>query len=44
VILDAEQAGSRGARRGGPFDGHPSGFDRGQLNPVPALSRVIIGG
>jgi hypothetical protein len=26
-----------------PFDGHPAGFDRGQLNPAPALCRVIIG-
>jgi hypothetical protein len=32
---------AHGAR--GPFDGHPAGFDRGQLNPAPALSRVIIG-
>jgi hypothetical protein len=44
VILDAnkQEAVAHGAR--GPLDGHPSGFDRGQLNPVPASSRVIIGG
>jgi len=36
-----QEAVAHGAR--GPFDGHPAGFDRGQLNPAPALSRVIIG-
>ena len=35
-----QEAVAHGVR---PFDGHPAGFDRGQLNPVPALSRVIIG-
>jgi hypothetical protein len=36
-----QEAVARGAR--GPFDGHRAGFDRGQLNPAPALSRVILG-